>query len=315
MKRIMTSVLLLLCSWSSSVLADCTASSSSTSFGSISSFSVASTSQVVTSGTGFSCSGSLLSLLSTNTVTATVTSSANASGTTPRMYNSTSGSYVPYTICGDSACSTTYSVGGSKTWSSTTLLGLLGLFNASDGSLPLYMKTTSGVNVPAGTYTDTLTLNWNYSICFVGLLGLCVYTTGTGTSTITLTLIVTNDCAIDSAPDVAFGSAALPSSFSSVSSLLGIRCTLNAAYSVNLTSSNATSGDWRQMSATTTSGTSLLQYQLYQSDGTAWTASQNLSKTGSGATQSINYTAKINPDQTNQPAGSYSDTVTVTISY
>lgn len=315
MKRIIALLAVLLLGWSGAVLADCTASSSNTNLGTVSSFTLASTAQTVETGTGFTCSGSLLSLLSTNTVTTTLGSSANASATTPRLYNSASGSYIPYTVCGDSACSTTASVGSSKTWSSTTLLGLLGLFNASDGSLPLYIRNTAGVNVPAGTYTDTLTLNWSYSICFVGVLGLCVYTTGTATSYIYLTLVVTNDCAIDSAPDVDFGSASLPSSFSSIASTLGIRCTLNAAYTVNLTSSNASSGNWRQMSASTSAGTSLLQYQLYQPDGTVWTASNDLSETGTGATQSINYTAQVNPDQTNQPAGSYSDTVTVTVSY
>ena len=311
MRRMLMALIVLLSGWSGSLWAACTASSSSTDFGSVSSFTLASTAQVVETGTGFTCSGSALSLLSTNPVTGTLSSSANASGTSPQDYNSSTGSYIPYTICGDSACSTTYSIGSSKTWSSTSLLGLLGLFNASDGSLPLYLKSTAGVNVPAGTYTDTLTLNWSYSICFVGVLGICAYTTGTATSTIQIQFEVTNDCAIDSAPDLDFGSASLPASFSSVSSALAIRCTLNAAYSVNLASSNATSGDWRQMS----NGSSLLQYQLYQSDGTAWTPSNDLSETGTGIAQSINYSAKVNPDQTNQPAGSYSDTVTVTVTY
>jgi len=304
-------LIILLSGWSGSLWAACTASSSSTNFGSVSSFTLASTSQVVESGTGFTCSGSALSLLSTNTVTATISNSANASGTSPQAYNSSTGSYIPYIICGDSACSTTYSIGSSKTWSSTSLLGLLGLFNSSDGSLPLYLKSTTGVNVPAGTYTDTITLNWSYSICFVGVLGICAYTTGKTTSTIQIQFEVTNDCSIDRAPDLNFGSASLPASFSSVSSALTIRCTMNAAYSVNLVSSNATSGDWRQMS----NGSSLLQYQLYQPDGTAWTSSNDLSETGTGLAQNINYSAKVNPDQTNQPAGNYSDTVTVTVTY
>ena len=315
MKSLISLILLLGLVCCSTSFAACTASSSSTSFGSLSSFTLASSSQLVESGTGFTCSGSLLSLISTNTITATFASSTNASGTTPRLYSSSAGSYIPYTLCSDSACSTTYSIGSSKTWSSTTLLGLLGLFNSSDGTLPLYLKTTSGVNVPAGTYTDTLTLTWSYKICFVGILGICSYTTGTATSTVTVTLIVTNDCAIDTAPDVDFGSAALPADFSDVSSSLGVRCTSNASYTVNLTSSNATSGNWRQMSATTTSGTSYLQYQLQQSDGTVWTDTAALSSVGTGSTQTLNYTAVINPDQSNQPAGSYSDTITVTVTY
>ena len=58
-----------------------------------------------------------------------------------------------------------------------------------------------------------------------------------------------------------------------------------------------------------------MQYQFYQPNGSAWTESNNLSVTGSGAAQSANYTLKINPTQSNQPAGTYSDTVLVTVSY
>ncbi|WP_241609575.1 spore coat U domain-containing protein [Rosenbergiella australiborealis] len=307
--------LLLLVGINSSVFAGCTASSSTTSFGSLSSFTLASTAQLVESGSGFTCTGSALSILGTNTITATITSSTNASGSTPRLYNSSTSSYVPYTLCSDSACSSTYSIGSSVTWTSTSLIGLLGLFNASDGTLPIYLKTSSGVNVPAGTYSDTLTLTWSYKICFIGVAGVCSYTTGTATSTIAVTLIVTNDCAIDSAPDVNFGSAALPADFNSVASSLSVRCTKNASYNVKLTSSNATTGNWRQMVATTTSGTAYLQYQLQQSNGTVWTPSTSASYTGSGLDQSISYTALVNPSQNNQLAGSYSDTVTVTVTY
>ena len=54
-------------------------------------------------------------------------------------------------------------------WSRTTLLELLGLFNSSDGTMPLYFRTTPGANVPAGTYTDVLTITWVYRFCYVGL--------------------------------------------------------------------------------------------------------------------------------------------------
>lgn len=309
--------LILLCSvlFSPASFAGCTASSSSASFGSVSSFSLASQKQLIESGTGFTCSGSILTLLTTNTITLTFSNSANSTGSTPRLYNSSTGSYIPYTICGDSACSTTYSIGSTKTWSSTSLLGLLGLFNSSDGTLPLYLKTTDGINVPAGTYTDTLALLWNYKICSIGIALGCLYETGTATSTITVSLVVTNDCAIDSAPDVNFGNAALPVDFTKVSTSLGVRCTKNASYKVYLASSNAPSGNWRQMSATTSSGTSFLQYQLLQSNGAVWAENYALSQIGSGSTQALPYTAIVNPNQNNQPAGSYSDTITVTVSY
>ena len=81
------------------LLAACTTSSGTGNFGSLSSFTVASTAQTITGTTGFKCTGSLLSILSTNTIDATIASTANPLGTTPRLYNAASGTYLPYSIC------------------------------------------------------------------------------------------------------------------------------------------------------------------------------------------------------------------------
>lgn len=296
--------------------AACTSTSGAGTFTSNNSFTVGTTAEQVTATSGFTCTGSALSLLSTNTVTATIASTANATGTSARLYNATSKQYLPYIICQDSGCATPVNVGASTTWSSTTLLGLLGLFNASDGSMPLYLKTTTGSNLQAGTYTDTINIGWAYHICFIGVLGICSYTDGTANTAITVTLIVTNFCYIDSAPNVNFGSAAFPGGFASVTSnSLSVRCTLGATYSVNLNSSNPGSGQFRQMSATVNAVVNYLQYQLFKSDATVWTTATNASETGTGLSQSIPYTATVNAAQANVPAGSYSDTVLVTVTY
>ncbi|PKE32766.1 spore coat protein U [Rahnella sp. AA] len=296
--------------------AACTSSSGAGTFTSNNSFTVGTTSEMATATSGFVCSGSVLSLLSTNTVTATIASTTNATGTTARLYNATTKQYLPYIICQDNGCNVPVNVGSSTTWSSTTLLGLLGLFNASDGSLPLYLKTATGSNLAAGTYTDSININWAYHICFIGVLGACVYTDGTATTSIAVTLIVTNYCYIDNAPNVSFGSAAFPAGFASVTSnALSVRCTLSATYTVNLASSNASNGQYRQMSSTVNSVTSYLQYQLFKADTTVWTAATNASLTGTGLSQSIPYTATVNASQANVPAGSYSDTILVTVTY
>lgn len=306
--------LILLCfSWN--CFADCSASSTSGSFGSLSSFTLDNSSETVETGSGFTCSGAALSVLGTTTITAAIVSSAGESNGSPQMVDTTTGSAIPYSICSDSQCSTPYTVGNTITWSTTTLLGLLGLFDAADGTLPFYFHTNAGINVPAGTYTDTLNINWTYKECQLGISLICVNTSGSSSSTITLTMVVTNDCIIEEAPDISFGSAALPADFSNVSGALTVRCTKNATYTVNLTGSNPAVGDWRQMSSAINGATDYLQYQIYQSDGSVWTPEINNAQTGSGASQSISYTAGINPAQSNEPAGTYSDTVTVTVSY
>ncbi|PKB88448.1 spore coat protein U [Ewingella americana] len=298
-----------------SAYAACSSSPGTGSFGTLSSFVAGSTAQQVTATSGFKCSGSLLSLLGTNTVTATIATSANGVGTQAAMLGP-NGVKLPYQICQDNGCGTVVNLGSSTTWSSTTLLGLLGLFNASDGSLPLYLRTVTGVNLPAGSYSDTLGINWTYHICFIGVLGLCVYTDGADSTTVTVNMTVTNFCYIDNAPNVNFGSAAFPAGFASVTNnSLSIRCTLNAAYSVNLTSTVPGSGQYRQMSSTNNGVTSYLQYQIFKGDASVWTAATNTAMTGTGASQNVAYSATVNPSQANPPPGTYSDTVLVTVTY
>lgn len=311
-------VALFLLTQSVSALAACSIKTSAPTFGPVDSFTLNSTPQGVLAGAGFYCSPELVALNSTNTLSATL-ASANQSNKIPRLLNAT-GDAIPYSICADSSCSPALQDGGVINWSKTTLLDLLGLFNSSDGTMPLYFRTTPGANVPAGTYTDVLTITWLYRFCYVGLdllgIKICIPNNGTLVSTVNVSLRVTNFCYIDSAPDVVFTSAALPSSFSDYSGQLAIRCTKNAAYTVNLTSitnTNTSVGDWRRMSLP--QQTAYLQYQFYQANGSAWTESNNLSVAGSGTAQSANYTLKINPTQSNQPAGTYSDTILVTVTY
>lgn len=309
LRPLLTLLTLLFGLWSASAMAACTFSNQSVSFGSYSSFTIASTPETVQANSGITCKSEGFSILQTSTVNGVI-GTANPSGATPRLSNG-AGYYIPYQICSDSSCNASYGQGSSIKWSSVSLLGLLTLFNGPNGSLPLYLRTVA-TNVPAGTYTDTITVNWNYHICF---LLTCPNPDGTGTSIVTLTLIVTPFCYLDSAPNVTFSAASIISSFSSVTTPMGVRCTLNSSYNVNMASANPLSGSWRQMQAISSGTTNYLQYQFYKPDGTSWTPSSNYTGTGTGGAQTINYVTTINPAQPNKPVGNYSDVVTVTVSY
>jgi len=310
-------LLMLLPGVSSQAFAGCTTAATTITLGTQNSFAV-STSPLVTSGSsGLSCTGPLLSIGGTNTITATIGATLHPSGTQPRLYSAATGQYLPYNLCKDSSCGTVYNQGDVISWSSTTALGLLGLFSGPNGTLPLYVMPQTLSNLAAGTYTDTIPIAWRWNICSVavGTL-LCVADTGNVSGSVNLTLNVTNFCYIDSAPNVGFGSAALPSGLTTVvANTISVRCTLNASYSVNLTSSVAASGQYRQMASTVGGTTSYLQYQIFKGDSTVWTAATNSSATGTGTSQSFPYTASVNLAQSNQPAGNYSDTVTVTVTY
>ncbi|MEQ9888211.1 Csu type fimbrial protein [Pectobacterium zantedeschiae] len=295
--------------------AACTTPPSSTPLGPYASsvVGVNGTPQIVASGSGFRCTGSVLSLASTNTITATIQSDSNPSGTTMRMRRGTSTDYVPYSLCMDSGCSTLYNINSTYTWSRTTFLDILGLFNSTDGTMPIYIRTSIGNNVSAGTYTDTVTIKWDYRLCTLGVFGLCSYDEGSTTSTLNITMTITNDCQITSAPNISFGTAAFPADFAAVNSNLGVRCTLLGAYTVKLVSTHPDDANWRRMTATVGGTPNYLQYQLYRAENTAWTETNDYSGTGTGITQSIPYTARINASQANKPEGAYKDTVTINV--
>lgn len=311
--------LILLMAFMPSGWAVCTAPPTTGSLGTQNSFDVSSTPLTTSVSSGLKCTGGLLNIGGTNIITATIGATLHPDGSQPRLYSAATGQYLPYSLCQDGGCSTLYNQGSVITWSSTTALGLLGLFTGPSSTLPIFIRPQMNTNLAAGTYTDTIPIAWTWNICSVAIgTLLCLADTGsipTG-SYINLSLIVTNFCYIDSAPNVAFGTAALPSGLTTVvSNTLSVRCTLNASYSVNLTSSVASSGQYRQMASTVNGTTSYIQYQLFKGNGTVWTAATDSNATGAGTSQSFPYTASVNLSQNNQPAGAYSDTVTVTVAY
>lgn len=297
----------------------CTAPTTSGTLGSQSSFDVSSIPLTTSVSSGLTCSGGLLNIGGTNTITATIGTTLHPLGTQPRLFSSATGQFLPYNLCQDGGCGTLYNQGSVITWSSITALGLLGLFTGPSSTLPIFIRPQMNSNLAAGTYTDTIPIVWTWNICSVAVSELlCLADKGTipSGSNINLSLVVTSFCYIDSAPNVGFGTAALPSGLTTVvSNTISVRCTLNANYSVNLTSSVASSGQYRQMASTVNGTTSYIQYQLFKGDSTVWTAATNSSATGAGTSQSFPYTASVNLTQNNQPAGSYSDTVTVTVAY
>ncbi|MCW2475851.1 spore coat protein U domain-containing protein [Candidatus Symbiopectobacterium sp. NZEC151] len=293
--------------------AQCRVPSTSSSLGSASSITLNGASQTSQASTGFNCDAPTLSLAGTNRVIATFGTGNNASAGLRQLKHTTKSDVLPYTLCVDQNCNNILALNGSYTWSSQTLLGLLGLFTGPNSTLPLWVKTSTGAVLSAGTYTDVIAVNWDYRVCDVGIGELCLYYSGTPTSNITLTLTVTNDCQISNTNNIEFGSAAFPSAFTAINSSLGVRCTKDGAYSVALTSTHPDDANWRRMTASVSGTNYYLQYQLYRADNSAWTESNNYAGTGTGLTQTIPYTARINTSQANKPAGSYKDTVSVAV--
>lgn len=298
----------------SAAQAACVTSSQSLTFTSASSYTVQSGGITVISGAGgLSCTGSLLSVLGSGYARATITSAKGF-----KLGNGSD--QIHYRVSADPNGTYTFSQGGTIDYMNPTLVSLLGLFNNNSFNAPLYAAITGTPNVSAGTYTDTLTVQWNWYICNGVQIGqLCVfYETGNTSISVTVTLVVSQDCRIN-APNVNFGSVALASQFQPVAQAVLVDCTKNSSYNVSFSNGNGGSArPWRTMSDG--AGNSL-QYNIYRTDGTTiWDQTNPMASAtlGTGSTtpgQVQSYVAKVNTAQTTPPAGSYSDTVSVVITF
>lgn len=208
------SLVLLSISSTPEVWAQCRVPSTSSSLGTASSITLNGSTQTSQASTGFNCDAPTLSIAGTNRVIATFGASNNATTSLRRLKHATKNNYLPYTLCTDQACNNTLGIVGSHTWSNSTLLRLLGLFTGPNATLPLWIKTSAGATLSGGTYTDVIAVNWDYSVCDVGIGNLCLTYSGKPSSNITLTLTVTNDCQISTVNNVMFASTAFPSAFS-----------------------------------------------------------------------------------------------------
>lgn len=264
---------------------------------------------------GFRCNGSVISLLSSNYARATMTSTNNF-----KLARAGSSDTIPITVSADQNGTYAFSQGGTIDYMNGSLLSLLGILNGSTLEPAIFVLPTAGANVSAGTYTDTLTIQWSWLVCHgVNVLNICILSeTGTGTAQVQVTLVVGADCRIATSP-LSFGTAALARQFTEVSHAVAVDCTKDSTYKVAFSTGNSGAArPWRAMSDG--AGHSL-QYNLYRTDGTTiWdeTNPQPSPTAGTGATtpgQIHSFKARINPDQSTPPAGHYGDVVSVVISF
>ncbi|MEY8772159.1 spore coat U domain-containing protein [Erwinia sp. ACCC 02193] len=317
--------LLMLCSLSG--WAACTLPTSTATFGSVSSFTVNTTVSNTTATVNVNCgSGSVLSLLSSDYIRFQLASATYTSSTRGALKTSSTGTdLIPLRVCSDTACATEMLIGGTTVnFSQAQLLNLLGTGGGQNFAIPLYLRTLTGQVVAAGTYTVTLNILVSYNICTgIGALGACLLgsqQTGSGTVPITTTLVVTNDCTTITAPNVSFGSAPLVGSFNAVSQSINVICTKGSTYTVGLSNGGYAVGAQRYMA----SGSNRLAYEIYKNATTSrWgptgtervASSAANSITTDGLTRTFNYTARILTSQATPPAGNYSDSVVVDLSF
>ncbi|VVN79427.1 hypothetical protein PS712_00975 [Pseudomonas fluorescens] len=292
-------------------------------FGSISSIAVRTSSQASsTLNGGLSCTGSLLSLLTSNDhFYATVTSSKTG------LVGPT-GDVIGYTLYANNSTSYPITRGVQFDFARNGIIDALGLLGSVvPKTVPLYLRTTLGSNVAAGVYSETLSIFWSWDYCSgIGIGSICVgRDISSGTTTLTVTLTVANDCTI-TAPNIAFGSAPVVSAFPPVTGqTVNLACTKGSAYTVGLgDGQNAVSvGGRRRM----VSGGNYLAYDIFKSAGTTrWGSVGSARRASTDAevnpgnglgtgSQVFNYNARVYTDQATPPAGTYLDSVVLDVGF
>lgn len=177
-----------------------------------------------------------------------------------------------------------------QNWGNTTTTEMTGTGNAT---VTVYGQLAGAQYVVSGTYTDTI---------------------HTATTSFLVTATISNACTI-SASNLNFGTytgAVLNST-----SMISVSCTKNAPYYVGLDPGRATGATVTTRKLT--SGTHTLNYALYSNSTrtTNWgntVGTDTVTGTGSGNSQSLTVYGQIPAGQSLIP-GTYSDTITATITY
>jgi spore coat protein U-like protein len=293
----------------------CSASPSALSFGSVSPIGL---SAVAATGTiSITCTWPAV------TLTPSVQVCLNMGGTTPR-YLAIGSNQLQYNLYQDAAHSlawgstalgtTPISVTLNKPLASntaTTSVNFYGQITASQPTVP----TSGNANT---VYSQTLSqTSLNYGFFLLLAPGCAALTTSGGSFGFTASATVVNNCLI-SATNVAFTSTGVLSSALNATGAITARCTNGDAFEIALSSGSSGNVAARQMQRS--GGSGAVNYQLYTDaahtiawgDGTAGTTMAT--GTGSGNAVSITVYGRV-PVQTTPMPGSYSDTITATISF
>ena len=139
----------------------------------------------------------------------------------------------------------------------------------------------------------------------------------TTTSTFTTQVAIVASCTINSASTLNFGSQGVLIANVDQTSTVQVQCTNTTPYNVGLDAGTGTGATVavRKM----TSGANTVNYSLYSDSGrtTVWgntVGTDTVAATGNGASQSYTVYGRVTAQTTPAPA-TYSDTVTVTVTY
>jgi len=139
----------------------------------------------------------------------------------------------------------------------------------------------------------------------------------TATTTMTVQMTITATCLVNSASTLNFGTQGVLATNVDQTSTLQVTCTTTTPYNIGLNAGTGTGATvaTRKM----TSGATTVNYTLYSNSTrtTVWgntVGTDTVAATGNGAAQSYTVYGRV-PPQTAPAPGTYTDTITVTVTY
>ncbi|HEY0232879.1 MAG TPA: spore coat U domain-containing protein [Dokdonella sp.] len=258
----------------------------------------------------------------------TGTGGSSAAPRTMRDAASDTMNFQMYTDAAHSLVWGSSSVPGTSTLQTTLHFQILSSGTSRGGSLTLFGRVPSGqTSLHIGGYGSNFTggdaqMNYAYNEAVLDIGNFPATCTGggsgsgTGTYPFSSSASVASRCQLATASDMNFGSPA--SNFAgNIDQVSGISmtCTNGTAWQIGLDNGQSALATTRRMIG----GSSYVVYELYRDTGRTlrWGNTLNsdtLSGSGSGNTQTLSVYGRVAP-QAGAAAGSYSDKITVTITY
>ncbi len=129
-------------------------------------------------------------------------------------------------------------------------------------------------------------------------------------------ITILNECVINSVTDLDFGTTGLLNAAVDATATINLRCTENAPYDIGLDGGGTGDTSARQMSD---GSGNTVDYQMYQDAArtVAWgnvVGTDTKSASGTGVDETHTIYGRV-PAQATPPAGTYTDTVLVTVTY
>lgn len=218
------------------------------------------------------------------------------SGASETVRKMTNGNYtLSYGLYQNASHTTNWGNSSGTGYVQSTGTGSAQIFN-------VYPQLAPGQQVPPGTYTDTISVSTNYS----------------GTATFTVTATIVANCTI-SAGALAFGNYDPTVTRTNTTANLTVTCTNTTTYDVGLNGGTGSEYTGKYTRYMTGPGGVEIPYHFFSNSGltTEWgntVGTDTVAGTGTGSAQTLIVYGSIYSGHYVTP-GSYTDTVTATVTY